>query len=80
MEIFDSLFAQRFFDAFDSYHGGEPVTKSWVVAFDASGANEYLVMQHMLLGINAHINLDLGISAAETSVWSIMIWVFPNFE
>jgi len=25
------------------------------------------VMQHLLLGINAHINLDLGIAAAETT-------------
>lgn len=66
MEVFDSNFAQRFFDAFDSYSEERPVTKSWNVAFDASGSDEYLVMQQMLLGINAHINLDLGIAAAET--------------
>lgn len=79
MEVFDSLFAQRFFDAFDSYHGGKPITKSWVVAFDASGANEYLVMQHMLLGINAHINLDLGIAAAETMEGKNLDDLFPDY-
>lgn len=26
-----------------------------------------LILQHLLLGINAHINLDLGIAAAQTS-------------
>ena len=26
-----------------------------------------LVLQHLLLGMNAHINLDLGIAAAETA-------------
>ena len=26
-----------------------------------------VILQHLLLGINAHINLDLGIAAVETS-------------
>ena len=68
MEQLDTLFAQRFFDAFDAYYNnsGKPVTKSWQHAFDSAQSPDYIVMQHMLLGINAHINLDLGIAAAET--------------
>ena len=68
MEKLDTLFAQRFFDAFDAYYNssGKPVTTSWQHAFDSANSPDYIVMQHMLLGINAHINLDLGIAAAET--------------
>ncbi len=68
MEELDTIFAQRFFDAFDAYYNnsGKPVTQSWKHAFDAAQSSKYIIMQHMLLGINAHINLDLGIAAAET--------------
>jgi len=64
----DTLFAQRFFDAFDAYYksSGKPVSRSWKHAFNSAKSDEYIVMQHLLLGINAHINLDLGIAAAET--------------
>lgn len=68
MEQLDSIFAQRFFDAYDAYYNntGKPVTQSWKHAFDSTRSSDYIVMQHLLLGINAHINLDLGIAAAET--------------
>ncbi|MCK3684037.1 DUF5995 family protein [Maribellus sp. YY47] len=36
-------------------------------AFKQAKNNQLLVIQHLLLGINAHINLDLGIAAAEVS-------------
>jgi len=68
MEILDSIFAQRFFDAFDGFYNqsGHPVTESWKHAFESAEAGNFVIMQHLLLGINAHINLDLGIAAAET--------------
>ncbi|MGM0460263.1 MAG: DUF5995 family protein [Bacteroidota bacterium] len=68
MEQLDTIFAQRFFDAFDACYNnsGKPVTQSWKIAFDSAESAKYVIMQHLLLGINAHINLDLGIAAAET--------------
>lgn len=67
IEQLDTLFAQRFFDAFDGYYNNnESVTKSWLHAFESADSGKHLIMQHLLLGINAHINLDLGIAAAET--------------
>jgi len=68
MEKLDSIFAQRFFEAFDGFYNnsGELVTKSWRHAFESAETPDYIIMQHLLLGINAHINLDLGIAAAET--------------
>jgi len=68
MVMLDTIFAQRFFDAFDAYYNntGEEITLSWKCAFDAAEKSRYVIMQQLLLGINAHINLDLGIAAAET--------------
>ncbi|MFJ4289550.1 DUF5995 family protein [Cupriavidus sp. NPDC089707] len=60
------LFASRYFEALAAHLGAAPVTRAWQVAFDAAGRWRPTVSQHLLLGINAHINLDLGIAAART--------------
>jgi hypothetical protein len=64
MERLDVLFARRYLDAFDSYQAGRPVPRSWRVAFEAATRWRPIILQHLLLGMNAHINLDLGIAAA----------------
>ncbi|RAI90237.1 DUF5995 family protein [Algoriphagus yeomjeoni] len=66
MEKLDVLFAGRFIEAYDLWKLGQKPTESWSLAFEASTHSKHLVLQHLFLGINAHINLDLGISAAET--------------
>lgn len=66
MEKLDVLFAARFIDAYDVWVAGQVPSQSWFLAFEASEKNSHLIMQHLFLGINAHINLDLGISASET--------------
>ena len=67
MERFDILFASRYIDAFEQFRSGEISSECWQFAFDATGRWRPIVLQHLLLGINAHINLDLGIAAARTS-------------
>ena len=64
MEKFDVAFARRYIEAFYNYREGKPVSMSWKVAFSAAENRESIIMQHLLLGMNAHINLDLGIAAA----------------
>jgi len=49
------------------YSAGQKPTASWQTAFDATATDKLTVLQHLLLGINAHINLDLGIAAAKVS-------------
>ncbi|MBE0663419.1 MAG: hypothetical protein IH597_13245 [Bacteroidales bacterium] len=66
MELLDILFAKRFLDAYDLYNNKQIPTQCWHVAFKAAEESRLLVMHHLLLGINAHINLDLGIAAVET--------------
>ena len=67
MERLDVVFANRYFEAFDQYQNGRVPTRSWRVAFDNSKHWWPIVLQHLLLGMNAHINVDLGIAAARTS-------------
>jgi len=64
MERLDVFFARRYLDAFASYQAGRPIPRSWRVAFEAATRWRPIILQHLLLGMNAHINLDLGIAAA----------------
>ncbi len=66
MERLDIIFAQRYLDAFEEYRSGGTLTQSWLFAFEATEQWWPIVLQHLLLGMNAHINLDLGIAAART--------------
>ncbi len=66
MEHLDVIFANRYLKAFDQYLDGADPTSAWDFAFKVSGRWWPIVLQHLLLGMNAHINLDLGIAAART--------------
>jgi hypothetical protein len=67
MARLDVVFASRYLDAFASWRNGQPPSQSWQLAFEAASHRDPLVLQHLLAGMNAHINLDLGIAAAQTS-------------
>ena len=67
MEHLDVIFANRYLKAWHQYQLNQEPTQSWKIAFEAGESKSLLILQHLLLGINAHINLDLGIAAAETS-------------
>lgn len=64
MEQLDVLFANRYFDAWSSYSNKQPCSKAWMLAFDACNNSKLICLQHLLLGINTHINLDLCIATA----------------
>lgn len=66
MEKLDVLFANRFIEACNSLKNSKPLTSSWQIAFESASSAQTIIVQHLLLGMNAHINLDLGIAAAET--------------
>ena len=67
MERLDVAFANRYLEAVAAAGRGEEPTRSWQVAFEAADRWWPIVLQHLLLGMNAHINLDLGIAAARTA-------------
>ncbi|XZF16609.1 DUF5995 family protein [Chitinophagaceae bacterium MMS25-I14] len=66
MERFDVIFASRFLEAWYQWQAGQKPTESWRIAFEAAEKKDDIVLQHLLLGMNAHINLDLGIAAVAT--------------
>lgn len=65
MERLDVIFANRYLQAYTDHKNGLQPTTSWQIAFDEAANYWLIVLQHLLLGMNAHINLDLGIAAAE---------------
>ncbi|RNI29192.1 DUF5995 family protein [Rufibacter latericius] len=65
MELLDVVFANRYLEAWGLWKAGKKPTLSWEVAFRNCGSSEAIILQHLLLGINAHINLDLGIATAQ---------------
>lgn len=80
MEVLDVIFAKRFIDAYESWKSGSKPTESWRIAFDASKNSGNLVLQHLFLGINAHINLDLGIAASETMLEKDLAGILGDFN
>ena len=57
VEDWDVAFADLYLDALDADLGGGRVPRPWRLAFEA--APDLKPLQHVLLGINAHINYDL---------------------
>ncbi len=67
MEALDVIFANRYLEAYYAYREKKDTTYSWDSAF-SYGTNYWpIVLQHLLMGMNAHISLDLGIAAAQVS-------------
>jgi hypothetical protein len=55
-------FFRRYLGAFDERRRELPASGPWQAAFDAGESNRLCVVQHLLLGMNAHINYDLPIA------------------
>jgi hypothetical protein len=55
-------------------------TRSWELALQATAASRPIMLQHLLVGINAHINLDLGIAAAETAPGHALAGLRRDFD
>ena len=61
MERLDVIFANRYLQAWQAYNAGQPCTSAWCAAFNANKTHNLIVLQHLILGINTHINLDLAL-------------------
>lgn len=80
MARLDVAFAARYLSALDIHeHGGKP-TRAWELAFEATAASRPIILQHLLVGINAHINLDLAIAAAETAPGAALPGLRRDFD
>lgn len=64
MEAFDVLFANFYLDAYYEYKQKGQTCQCWASSFKAKN-QDLSIMQHLIMGMNAHINHDLGIAAAK---------------
>ena len=63
MEKLDVTFANRYLAALDSFRRRQPCSLCWLVCFQLAATWRPIILQHLLTGMNAHINFDLGIAA-----------------
>lgn len=80
MERLTVLFANRYINACYQYQTGQKPTQSWQAVFNGTQTWRLIVLQHLLLGMNAHINLDLGIAVAETTPADDLPDMKPDFD
>jgi len=63
MEKLDVTFANRYLSALQAFRSNQPTSKCWLVAFQTADTWAPIILQQLLIGMNAHINFDLGIAA-----------------
>jgi len=80
MERLDVIFANRYLEAFDLFKNNGETTQSWKLSFEATQKWHLIVLQHLFLGMNAHIGLDLGVAAAQTMEGQDLATLQPDFD
>jgi hypothetical protein len=63
MNRLDTNFANRYLAAFDEWRTAGTASRAWRAAFAAEKRPATMILQHLLLGMNAHINFDLPLAA-----------------
>lgn len=63
MEKMDVIFANLYINAYYNYKNSKAICNAWKSSFDAKNS-KISIIQHLMLGMNAHINFDLGQAAA----------------
>lgn len=66
IEALDVTFANRYLASRDQYFAGELQGVCWLQAYNAAQSDRHTVLQQLLIAINPHIMIDLGVAAART--------------
>jgi Family of unknown function (DUF5995) len=80
MERFVGGFDDRYLRAHDAWRAGSGCPVSWRAAFEATRRWRPVILQHLLLGMNAHINLDLGVTASTLGEGGSLAAVREDFD
>jgi hypothetical protein len=68
MAQLDAAFAARYLSAVAQFRRNDPaLPEAWAVAFHATEQKDLIIVQHLLLAMNAHIGIDLAVAAASVS-------------
>ena len=66
---YDVAFANLYRAALLAYERADSgLTEAWRIAFDAARHNDALIVQDLMLGINAHVNHDLPLALSAVSI------------
>ena len=67
---YDVAFANLYRTALLAYERGDAgeLPEAWRIAFDAARHNDALIIQDLILGINAHVNHDLPLALSAVSI------------
>lgn len=80
MDQLVGAFAGRYLAALRLFEAGQHATRSWELALQTTRSPRVLVLQQLLVGVNAHINLDLGIATAETAPGAALPTIRRDFD
>ena len=81
MERLDVKFARLYIEAAERRVAGTGgVGRAWTVAFDACEEREPMVLQHLYVGMNAHLLVDLPIAVAEVGSRSTLASLRRDFR
>jgi hypothetical protein len=79
MEAFDVIFANLYLQAYQAFQEDRDPGLSWLACFKS--ANKSLsILQHVMMGMNAHISFDLGLAAAEVTADKQIIDLEEDFN
>src|SRR3954465_7639143 len=80
MEKLDASFAGRYLDAVQQFLAQDPkLPRAWAVALNAAAREEFVVVQHLLLAMSPHINIDLAAACAETCPGDAIDALYSDF-
>lgn len=80
MNRFDTSFGNRYFAALDALADGREPPKAWRVAFAAESRPCTTILQHALLGVNAHINFDLPFATVATAPGAALPGLWRDYD
>lgn len=73
-------FANYYLRAWHAYQQKQTCCNAWQQVFAACDQKSLIVLQHLILGINTHINLDLAKAAEQTSPGDAIYDLQSDFE
>jgi hypothetical protein len=80
MERLDVAFASRYLVTREQYFAGELHGQAWLQAYEATTRDQYTVLQQLLIGINPHVMIDLGVAAARTCPGAAIAGLAQDFD
>ena len=80
MEKLDVTFANRYLSALQAFRAGGNLSQCWLVSFQTANKWAPIILQQLLIGMNAHVNFDLGIAAQAVAPGSALPSLQTDFN